>query len=161
MTLYEIKEQYKVLDKYIEDENLDRETFKEALNEIEGSLEEKTENYVKVMKNYSAEAEAIKLEEKRLADKRKALENHAERVKQVLDDTLTELGIKELKAGIFNLKYQNNPPSVDVLDMELIPEIYKLPQEIKLDKKAILQDLKNGIEVAGVEIKQGESLRIR
>ena len=113
------------------------------------------------MKNYSAEAEAIKLEEKRLYEKRKALENHAERVKQALDDTLTELGIKELKAGIFNLKYQNNPPSVDVLDMELIPEIYKLPQEIKLDKKAILQDLKNGVEVAGVEIKQGESLRIR
>ena len=71
MTLYEIKEQYKVLDKYIEDENLDRETFKEALNEIEGSLEEKTENYVKVMKNYSAEAEAIKLEEKRLYEKKK------------------------------------------------------------------------------------------
>ena len=161
MTLYEIKEQYKVLDKYIEDENLDRESFKEALKEIEGSLEEKAENYVKVMKNYSAEAEAIKLEEKRLADKRKALENHAERVKQALDDTLTELNIKELKAGIFNLKYQNNPPSVDVLDMELIPEIYKLPQEIKVDKKAIMQDIKNGVEVAGVEIKQGESLRIR
>lgn len=161
MTLYELKEQYQILNKFIEEEELDREAFKEALNQIEGSIEDKAENYVKAMKNYQAEADAIKTEEKRLYDKRKALENHAERIKSVLDETLRELNIKDLKAGIFNIKYQNNPPSVEVTDIDKIPDNYKLPQEIKIDKKAILQDIKSGQVVEGIEIKIGESMRIR
>lgn len=161
MTLYELKEQYQILNKFIEEEELDREAFKEALNQIEGSIEDKAENYVKAMKNYQAEADAIKTEEKRLYDKRKALENHAERIKSVLDETLRELNIKDLKAGIFNIKYQNNPPSVEVTDLDKIPDNYKLPQEIKIDKKAILQDIKSGQVVEGIEIKIGESMRIR
>ena len=97
MTLYELKEQYTILNKFIEDEELDREAFKEALSQIEGSLEDKAENYVKAMKNYQAEADAIKTEEKRLYDKRKALENHAERNKPDLEETGRELSMKELK----------------------------------------------------------------
>lgn len=161
MTLYEIKEQYKIIDKFIEDENIGRETFKEALNQIEGSLEDKAENYVKVIRNYLGEAEAIKNEEKRLYERRKALENHADRIKTTLDETLRELNIKDMKAGIFSIKYQNNPPSLEVIDLDSIPEIYKLPQEIKVDKKAILQDIKAGLIVGGVEVKILESLRIR
>lgn len=161
MTLYELKEQFLILNKFIEEEELDREAFKEALNQIEGSIEDKAENYVKAMKNYQAEADAIKTEEKRLYDKRKALENHSERIKSVLDETLRELNIKDLKAGIFSIKYQNNPPSVEVTDLDKIPDNYKLPQEIKIDKKAILQDIKSGQVVEGIEIKIGESMRIR
>lgn len=161
MTLYEIKEQYKIIDKFIEDENIGREAFKEALNQIEGSLEDKAENYVKVIRNYLGEAEAIKNEEKRLYERRKALENHADRIKTTLDETLRELNIKDMKAGIFSIKYQNNPPSLEVIDLDSIPEIYKLPQEIKVDKKAILQDIKAGLIVGGVEVKILESLRIR
>lgn len=161
MTLYEIKEQYQVLNNFIEDENLDREAFKEALNQIEGSLEDKAENYIKVIRNFEAEAEAIKIEEKRLSDKRTILENKAKRIKTALDDTLQGLNIKELKAGIFKIKYQLNPPSIDVVNMDLVPMNYKLPQKIELDKKAILQDLKNGIQVEGVLIIQRESMRIK
>lgn len=51
MTLYELKEQYTILNKFIEEEELDREAFKEALSQIEGSIEDKAENYVKAMKN--------------------------------------------------------------------------------------------------------------
>ena len=161
MKLYEIKEQIQLLDRFIEQNELDKEDFKEAFNQIEGTLEEKAEGYVKYMRNLSAEAEAFKVEADRMSDKARTLKNHADRIKNTLDETLRELDIKELKAGLFNLKYQKNPPSVNILDMELIPENYKLLQEIKLDKKAILQDIKAGQEVAGAELTQGESLRIR
>ncbi len=161
MTLYEIKNQFLVLDKFIDDNDLSKEAFKQALDQIEGSLEDKVENYIKYMKNLQGEAEMFKLEEKRMNEKRKALENHADRLKTSIDETLKELGLAELKAGLFTIKYQKNPPSLEVIDLDLIPMNYKIPQEIKVDKKSILQDIKAGIEVAGVEVKIGESMRIR
>lgn len=79
----------------------------------------------------------------------------------MLDETLRELNIKDLKAGIFNIKYQLNPPSVNILDLDKIPENYKLPQEVKIDKKAILQDIKAGQVIEGVEITQSEGMRVK
>lgn len=161
MTLYEISEQMKTLDKFIEDENLDREAFKEALEQIEGSLEEKVEGYIKYMKNLQGEAEIFKAEEKRMNEKRKALENHAERLKTAIDDTLKGLDIKDMKTPLFSLKYQKNREAVNVIDTNLIPVNYVVSTDIKVDKAAILQDVKNGISIPGIEISQSESLRIR
>jgi len=56
---------------------------------------------------------------------------------------------------------QNNPPSVRVVNEELIPSHFMIPQPPKLDKKTILQKLKDGEKVPGVELAQGRSLRIR
>jgi len=39
--------------------------------------------------------------------------------------------------------------------------IYVVPQELVFDKKAMLKDLKDNIEIQGCEIKQTESIRIR
>lgn len=161
MKLYEIKEAYMTLDRFIEDNELSREDFKQALDEIEGTLEEKIENYVKYMKNVQGEAEVFKAEEKRMADRRKALENKADRLKEVIDETLKELNIHEMKTTLFSLKYQKNREAVNVIDTNLIPINYVVSTDIKVDKAAILQDIKSGIKVPGVEISQSESLRIR
>ena len=161
MKLYEIKDQFLILDKFIEENEESKDSFKMAFEQIQGSLEEKAEGYIKYIKNLTAEAEAFKTEADRMSKKASSLKAHADRVKSTLDETLQELNIKELNAGLFKIKYQNNPPSVEVLDIDLIPINYKLPQEIRVDKKAILQDIKAGQEVPGVEIKVGESMRIK
>ena len=160
MTLYELKEQYQVLNKFIEDEELDRDAFKEALNQIEGSIEDKAENYIKLIKNLQSEASIFEAEAKRMKDKQEALERKAQRIKTTLDETLQELKIKKLKAGLFSIWYQGSN-SVEVIDVEKIPCQYVMPVEPKIDKKAILQDIKAGQIVEGVEVKQTEGLRIR
>lgn len=48
-----------------------------------------------------------------------------------------------------------------MIDAKLIDKKYLIEQEPKIDKKAILADLKNDVEVKGCEIHQGESLRIK
>ncbi len=160
MNIYEIKREYEVLSQYLEDNDLDKESFKEAFLNIEGSLSDKCENYVKLIKNLEGDIEAHKGEEKRLSEKRKAMENKVLRLKQTIYEVLKDMKLESLKAGTFNLRIQNNAPSVDILDQEVIPEEYK-SYEVKLDKKGILEDLKLGKLVAGAEIKQSESLRIR
>lgn len=160
MNIYEIKREYEVLSQYLEDNELDKEVFKEAFLSIEGSLSDKCENYVKLIKNFEGDIEGHKGEEKRLNEKRKAMENKVLRLKQTIYEVLKDMKLESLKAGTFNLRIQTNAPSVDILDQEVIPEVYK-SYEVKLDKKGILEDLKLGKLVAGAEIRQSESLRIR
>ena len=161
MKLYEIKEQFLTLDKFIEENEESKDSFKMAFEQIQGSLEEKAEGYIKYMKNLTAEAEAFKTEADRMSKKASSLKAHADRVKSTLDETLQELNIKELNAGLFKIRYQNNPKSVTILDLEAIPMNYKMPVEPKIDKRAILQDIENGIEVAGVEVTQTLGMRIK
>lgn len=160
MNIYEIKREYEVLNQYLEDNDLDKEVFKEAFMSIEGSLSDKCENYVKLIKNLEGDIEAHKGEEKRLNEKRKAMENKVIRLKQTIYEVLKEMKIESLKAGTFSLRIQANGPSVEIVDLDIVPELYK-SYEMKLDKKGILEDLKLGKLIEGAEIKQSESLRIR
>ena len=74
---------------------------------------------------------------------------------------MVKIGQKKADLGLFKLNIQNNPASVNVIDEKLIDKKYLIQQEPKIDKKAILNDLKNNIEVKGCEIHQRESLRIK
>ena len=66
----------------------------------------------------------------------------------------------KFKKGTFSFNIAKNPPSVEITNADIIPDDYKPLIEV-LDKKAILEDLKAGIDIQGVNLKQSESLRIR
>ena len=70
-------------------------------------------------------------------------------------------GKTKFKGKLFSFNIQKNAPGVSILDEKLIPKEYLIEQAPVIDKKAILNDLKNGEDIPGVEIKQTESLRIR
>lgn len=155
MKLYEITEAYNNLEEI--DEAEEREKY---LNLIEDGFEEKAENIVKFIKNLEADAKALKDEEKRLAEKRKAKENSIKWLKFYLQNNMKMLDKKKIKAGLFNVNLQKNPPSVNVIDENMIDDEYFVIER-KLDKKKLKADLKDGKEIMGAELQQGESLRIR
>lgn len=160
--LYEISERYLNLEALLDrsDENI-KEILLEGLNEIKEEFNEKALNLVKYIKNIESDIDGFKAEEKRLADRRKTLENQKESIKEYLYIEMQKIGQKKADLGLFKLNIQSNPASVKVLDEKLIDKKYLIEQEPKIDKKAILNDLKNNLEVKGCEIHQGESLRIR
>lgn len=155
MKLYEITEAYNNLDELEETEEITK-----YLDLIQDEFNQKSENIVKFIKNIEADSKALKDEEKRLADKRKSLENKTKWLKYYLQNNMERLGNKKIKAGIFNLNIQKNPPSVNVVDEEKIADDYFVIER-KLDKKKLKDDLKDGKEIDGAELVQGESLRIR
>lgn len=155
MKLYEITEAYNNLEEIEEVE--EREKY---LNLIEDGFEEKAENIVKFIKNLEADAKALKDEEKRLAEKRKAKENSIKWFKFYLQNNMEMLDKKKIKAGLFNVNIQKNPPSVNVINEKMIDDEYFIIER-KLDKQKLKADLKDGKEIMGAELQQGESLRIR
>ncbi|KIO62097.1 hypothetical protein B4065_3317 [Caldibacillus thermoamylovorans] len=157
--LYELTESYmKLIDL---SEQLDPETFKDTLDAIQDSLEDKVENTAKVVKSLESDVTAIKEEEKRLKERRRVLETKIDSIKNYLKEQLELAGIDKVKRPLITVSIQNNPPSVKVTDEKLIPSSFMIAKAPELDKKAVLKKLKDGEEVPGVELFQGRSLRIK
>lgn len=158
MKLYELTNAYQEVLELIEEGN---EEYLDTLESIKEDIEQKAENTAKVLKTIEAQIEVIRQEEKRLANRRKELENSVTRIKQYLENNLREVGMKKIKGNIFTISIQKNPPSVEVINENLIPEKYMVIKPPEPNKKEILNALKNGEQIDGVELKQTESLRIR
>jgi predicted nuclease with TOPRIM domain len=141
-------------------EEMDAITLQDTLESIEEEIHDKAENIAKLVKNINADVDALKSEEKRLADRRKSLENKVTHLKDYLQNQLEVAGLDKVKRPTLTVSIQNNPPSVKVIDEKLLSD-YMIPVEPKLDKKAILTALKEGMEVSGAELVQGRSVRIR
>ena len=158
--LYELTEMYQNILNLIDD-GAENEEFTKALEQINDNLETKALSMARLVKSIDSNVIVLKEEEKRLGTRRKALENKVDNIKEYLQFELEKTGIDNIKDDLFSIRLQNNPPSVKFKDENLIPGKYKqIETIIKIPKKAILDDLKAGVEIAGVKMVQGRSLRI-
>lgn len=157
--LYELTSNYKyVLD--LADE-LDEQTLKDTLDSIKEPLEEKVDNTAKLIKAMENDAKAFKEEEARIKQRRQSIENNIKRIKERLQYDLESNELDKIEGKTFKVSVQNNPVSVNIVDEKMIPKGYFIEQEPKLNKKELLEDMKRGEEIFGVELQQTRSIRIR
>lgn len=161
--LYEIAERYKNLAILLEDETIDNEMIMPALEAIEGEISDKAVGIVGFIKSMDYDIDAIKAEEKRLADRRKAIENRKEGIKQYIKSQMEFAGLDKIKSPTFTIALQNNPPALEISDENAIPAEFTviIPERKEPNKQAIKDALKAGSEVPGCRLTNGKSLRIR
>jgi chromosome segregation ATPase len=158
MKLYELAQNYSHLLEMAEE--MDPEVLKDTLSSIQEEIEDKAENIAKLIRNLEADAKIIREEEKRLAERRQSIEKKIDYLKQYLQEQLEVAGLQKVKRPTITVAIQYNPPSVEIADENLIPSDYKIPQ-FKIDKKSIMERLKNGEEIPGCSLKQTKGVRIR
>lgn len=153
MTLYEIDSA--IMDCVDEEtgEIIDLEKL-EALN-IE--RDKKVEGIALAVKNYAAEAKAIKEEEEKLAKRRRSCENAAQRCKDYLSHALDG---EKLKTARVSVSYRNSE-SVTIDDLGSLSEEYIRIPEPQADKIAIKKAIKAGKEVAGAHLETSKSVIVR
>lgn len=160
--LYELTEMYQNIWELVGDDEVDLDALEIALGQVEDTLETKAESMAVLVKSIDGDVSALKEEEGRLSKRRKALENKQTNIKLYLENQLKVMGIDKVKTKLFTVALQNNPPSVNILNEDLIgKEWWKTVTTTTLDKKNLLDALKLGQVIKGAEIKQGKSLRIR
>ena len=160
MNLFELTENYVKFFTMIEEADEITEELEEMANNLNIAIEEKSDNYVKMIKNLDADVEAYKNQEKIFNKKRKTAENKIAWLKKNLQSSMELQGRKKVKTELFTISIQKNTPSLDITSEDNIgDEYYKI--ERTLNKKDLLNDIKEGLIIDGVGIKQTESLRIR
>ena len=159
-TLYEIAQDYLKLLEMAEE--VDEEGFKDTLEGIEGELEIKADNYARVIAELENKSEGLDKESKRLAERKKAIENNIKRIKDSLQGAMIATGKTKFKTELFNFGIQKNPPRL-VLDkgIEDIPMDYYIFQDPVADKEKIKAELKAGEKFDFAHLEQDEKLRIK
>ena len=80
------------------------------------------------------------------------LELRASKKRQLALEAMTEVGLTKLEQPDFTASARAGSPALVVIAEERIPEAYWLPQPPKLDRQAILAELKRGIEIPGAQM---------
>ena len=167
MKLYEIAAEYRAFLEAVENGEIPEEAIPDTLESIESMLEDKADNIACIIKNIDAEAEAIKAEEQKLAERRKAKEKQIDRLKTYLADTLLANSINKIETPRNKLTFRKSA-SVVIEDEERFVEWalqnndeYLTYQSPKINRSAIKDAIANGIEVAGATIGSKMNLQIK
>lgn len=163
MTLYELTEEFLQLLELAEDPETDPQVFEDTMESVGAEWVSKAEGYVKVIKQIEADAAAIKAEEKRLSERRKAAEKNADRIKQTLKAAMEVTGNTKIKTELFTVSVRKNPESVviDTEDMNDIPGQFFVYTKT-INKTELKRALKDGEDLTGVaHLESGTSLSIK
>lgn len=161
ISLYELKGNWVTVKEMMENEELDMGMLKDTLEGIDGEIEDKADNYARIIKSLDSESKIIKEEEDRLKARRTSLDNKIKWLKTNLEQAMIATEKRKFKTPFFSFGIQKNGASLRVSDSAKIPEAYYIPQDPKLDSRKLKEDVKNGLEIEGVSLEQTESIRIR
>lgn len=161
MNLFEISNEYLAILQLAEDPDVDPEVLADTMESIEADFEDKADAYAYIISTLKGDAATIDAELKRLKARKDAIEANADRLKKSLEEAMRVTGKTKFKTAMHSFGIQKNPQSVRLVEGETIPEQFLVPQEPKVDKKAILAALKSGKTFKFAELFQSEGLRIR
>ena len=161
--IYELTSGIQILWDLMDQGELDDDTLIDAMENSQEELNIKLENYCKFIKNLEADIAGLKEEEKRLAARRKTMENTIERAKAAMQWAMNAAGEKKVKGNLFTISLQANPEKVvlETEDINSIPTDYIRMKEPEIDKAKVKEDLKAGKELSFARLERTEGIRIR
>lgn len=151
LTLYQITNAFPVL---MEQEEITEKDKKEIEKELLELLEQKSQNIIGYTKNLELTIEAMKTEEKRIAEQRKILENRLENFKTYVKECMEQNGFSKIGTTLGTISVVKNPISVEIINEDEVPDEYKtIITTSKIDKAKIKNNFKETGEIPdGVKI---------
>lgn len=156
-SLYELTDSAAVLYEMLQAEELDEQTFNDTLEAM--GVGEKLEAYCQIIGQLKADIEMFKSEAARIAARKKTAENSEQRMRDAVLAYLKATGRTKDKAGTFSVSISTSK-AVQINDENLLPAVYLIPQEPKIDKMAIKKALQDGEKVDGATLVENEGVRI-
>lgn len=163
-TLYELTSDYLELLNLLEDPDGDPQAIEDTLEGLDYEIELKADGYAKIIAQLDADASAADAEIKRLQTRKKRMFNSMDRLKKALAGAMIATGKRKIKTELFSFSIRKTPARV-VIDeqyVENLPEKYLIPQDPKIDKNKIKDDIKAGKDLSGIaHLEQDETVSIR
>ncbi|MDO4379088.1 MAG: siphovirus Gp157 family protein [Erysipelotrichia bacterium] len=163
-SLYEINNDYlKALDNaFVMDEDTGEIFLQdEMLDQLADEFSDKVDNIVCYIKDLENLNDGIKAEKKALDERFKANEGRVENLKKYVSNALKIRNMAKYETPKCKLSFRTSK-SVEVVDENSIDSNYWKEEVVKkLDKKTILDELKNGVEVNGCKLLVKNNLQIK
>lgn len=164
LSLYKITNKFVEIMEEAENGELTEEEYNKLGEELALELQNKSANIIGYIKNSESLIEAIKAEEKRLADMRKLGEKKLDKFKGYVKENMDKLEIDRIPTELGILSISKNPISVEIENEDAVPNEFK--NEVvttKVDKTAIKNHFKEtGEIIPGIKIVSDKtSLRIK
>lgn len=143
--LYELAEEWDTVAEMLYDSETDEQVILDTLESIEGEIEDKADNYAKLIRTIKADAEVLKEEEERLRNRRISLENRVQRLKDTLQANLEFIGKTKFKTALFSFSVSKNggKQPLEITDnLDDIPGKFLIPQPPVVDKDKVRELLK-------------------
>lgn len=157
-TLYELSASARDLYEMLQAEEIDEQTVNDTLESM--GAEEKLVSYCQIIGQLKADSEMYANEARRVAARKKTVENSIERMKTAVHDYLVACNKDSDKAGTFAIRLTKSA-SAEIVDPSAVPAEYLVPVEPKFDKTTIRKKLLAGEEIAGAQLVYSEGVTIR
>ena len=132
------------------------------LEEVESDIDAKLAGCVRVVRMLERQEEAVRAESRYLQEKAQRIERHAIRLKSYIKEQLDVMGWKSRQVDdLFSVSIAPSPDRVDILNLDSIPHVFDRPIDRQVNKSAILDAVRHGQAVPGVEVVHGTHLRIK
>lgn len=132
-----------------------------AFEALEMERTAKLEGCALFIKNLEADVEAMKAEEKKLAERRRVLENKAEYMRAYVGHSMAVFGDLKLETARVALSFRKSEALV-IADGAEIPEAYVVTKTTTApDKAALKKALKAGAIIPGVAIETRQNLQVK
>lgn len=161
--LYQLADSYLQAFNELSDLDLPEEAIKDTLEGLQGEVALKAENTAAIILNLNLELEKIKTVEGRIKDKRTALENRINWLREYLKSNMERCGISEIKAndGSFKAKLIKGRKSIIIEDeSKFLDDSPYVKWTRAISKTAIKEALDNGEQVEGARLEQSITLKL-
>lgn len=147
-TIFEMGAEYVELYELLEDEDITDEEFQERLAALDCDTDEKIEAYLRISNEYITKGEAkiayAKAAEERIKQKKKSGEadiNRAKNMREMVKNVLKVRNQKKFEGKLFRATVKAVAPTVEYDDINDIPKEYLIPQDPKINTKALKEML--------------------
>ena len=162
--LYNLSAEVAALKEKLEASDLDEQTIADTLEAESFDFEEKCKAVAYVIKEFAAKEELLTGAIDEMVFRKNVIKNKVNSLQSYLLDCMKLAGVAKVPGVEFDISVRKNPPSVEVYESGLIPEQYwKVPEPAPatVNKKLVMEALKEGREIPGARISQTERVVIK
>ena len=106
--IYQLANNYETVLNMLYNEEIDEQMIFDTLESIDGEIENKADNYAKIIKELESKQKARKEEAKRLTDSAKVFENRVKALKNNLFNAMKETGKTKFATNLFSFNIAKN-----------------------------------------------------
>lgn len=167
MKLYEITKDIEELNNLVDSGAIENdEAVKETLDSMKLAIKQKGLNITALVLNEEASIDAMKEAERKIAHRRKQKEKKIEWLKSYLQEGMEANDITKIECADFVVSLAKCPPKVELikdadilLDSKYGERFVRTKISKSVNKKAIAEALKEGEEIVGARLVQGNRLK--